>query len=229
MRSVPSKLYAYMKRLSAMNKFLKIIGELIGRILAYIWKPTFSEKGNAFVGHIYTGWLRNKFNHIGNDTIIAYKATNLKGCRNISIGACCQIEPHAQLTVWNSNAQLVLGDSCMLRQGIHISVCNSIVIGNNLLTGTNVLISDNSHGQSTFEDLSLPPLERLNFSKGGINIGNNVWLGNNVCVLSGAKIGNGVIVGANSVVTHDIPDYCIAVGVPAKVIRNINQKVKPNV
>lgn len=64
------------------------------------------------------------------------------------------------------------------------------------------------------------------YSKGGIVIGNNVWLGNNVCVLGGVTIRVGVIVivivAANSVVTHDIPKYCVAAGVPAKVIKNLN-------
>lgn len=72
------------------------------------------------------------------------------------------------------------------------------------------------------ELILLPPKQRMVYSKGGIVIGNNVWLGNNVCVLGGVTIRVGVIVAANSVVTHDIPKYCVAAGVPAKVIKNIN-------
>ncbi len=204
-----------------MNKLIKNIGELLGYSLAIVWKPTFSEMLHAFIGHVYTGWLRRSFDSIGKNTIIAYKAKNIRGYHNISIGANCQIEPQAQLTVWTPQALLVIGDNCMLRQGIHISVCDSVTIGNNLLTGTNVLISDNSHGRSTYEALQKPPLERNVFSKGSIRIGKNVWLGNNVCVLAGVKIGNGVIVGANSIVTHDIPSNSIAVGVPARIIKTM--------
>ena len=64
------------------------------------------------------------------------------------------------------------------------------------------------------------PYEREIVSKGKIVIGNNVWLGNNVCVMPGVTIGDGVVVGANSVVTKDVPPYCVAVGVPAKIIKD---------
>ena len=62
-------------------------------------------------------------------------------------------------------------------------------------------------------------------SKGETIIGNKVWLGDNVVVLSGVKIGNNSIIGANSVVTKDIPSFSIAVGSPAKVIKTISQEV----
>ena len=64
------------------------------------------------------------------------------------------------------------------------------------------------------------PYERTIFSKGKVVIGNYVWLGNNVCVMPGITIGDGVVVGANSVVTKDIPPYCVAAGVPAKIIKD---------
>ena len=57
------------------------------------------------------------------------------------------------------------------------------------------------------------------YSKGDIVIGHDVWIGTQSVILSGVKIGNGAIIGANSVVTEDIPDYAIAVGSPARVIR----------
>ena len=84
------------------------------------------------------------------------------------------------------------------------------------------MISDNSHGESIVSMLNINPQDRPLFSKGKVVIGNNVWLCNNVCVLSNVTIGNGVIVAANSVVTHDIPDNCIAAGVPAKIIKLID-------
>ena len=59
------------------------------------------------------------------------------------------------------------------------------------------------------------------YSKGGVIIGNGVWLGNNVCVMPGVRIGDGAVVGANSVVTHDVPPYTIVAGIPARII---NQK-----
>ena len=60
------------------------------------------------------------------------------------------------------------------------------------------------------------------FSK-EVTIGNDVWIGGNCVIMPGIKIGSGVVVGANSVVTKDIPDFCIALGSPAKVIRKVDR------
>lgn len=61
-----------------------------------------------------------------------------------------------------------------------------------------------------------------------IKIGNDVWLGDNVSILSGISIGNNVVVGAGAVVTKDIPDNSLAVGVPTKVIREIENDLEGN-
>ena len=90
-----------------------------------------------------------------------------------------------------------------------------------MLTGTNVLITDNAHGLTNYSSMQLPPRQRDVVSKGAVSIGDNVWLGNNVCVMPGVVIGNGVVVGSNSVVTHNIPPFCVAAGVPAKVIKSL--------
>ena len=63
-------------------------------------------------------------------------------------------------------------------------------------------------------------------SKGPVNIGKNVWTGTNVCIMPGVSIGNGAIIGANSVVTHDIPEAAVAVGAPARVVKIIGEKDK---
>ena len=96
-----------------------------------------------------------------------------------------------------------------------------IQIGDNLLTGNDVLISDNNHGQTVKDDLMIRPQDRPIHSKGEIIIGNNVWIGEKAVVLGNVKIGDGAIIAANSVVTHDVPAYSIAAGVPAKIIKQI--------
>lgn len=57
-------------------------------------------------------------------------------------------------------------------------------------------------------------------------IGNDVWIGTRVIIMPGVHIGNHVIIGANSVVTHDIPDYSVAPGSPARVVRNRKEEVR---
>ena len=64
------------------------------------------------------------------------------------------------------------------------------------------------------------PFERKIISKGPVIIGDNVWIGDKVTILSGVRIGNGVVVAANSVVTKDVPEYCVVAGNPARVIRS---------
>ena len=97
------------------------------------------------------------------------------------------------------------------------------MIGDNFLSGKWVTIVDNGHGETNQELLESPSQRKL-FSKGPVIIGKNVWLGDKVTVLPGVTIGDGVVVGANSVVTKDIPAYSVACGNPAKVIKTLMLK-----
>jgi len=76
-------------------------------------------------------------------------------------------------------------------------------------------LSDNLHG---YEDISIPPRDQPIIQKRDVTIGDDTWLGERVAVI-GAHIGKHCVIGANSVVTHDIPNYCVAVGAPAKIIK----------
>jgi acetyltransferase-like isoleucine patch superfamily enzyme len=96
---------------------------------------------------------------------------------------------------------------------------NKIIIGNNLLTGKWVTITDNAHGTTDKEALLSPPIERLLSSKGPVIIGNNVWIGDKATILPGVTIGDGAIIGANAVVTKDVPPYSVVVGNPARIIK----------
>ena len=176
---------------------------------------------------LYTYLCRHHFAHWGKGSHIAWKPMRLKGLKYVSVGDGTFIDAGVQLTAWDSHngnhytPSIVIGNRCAIRNNAHITAINSITIGDDLMTGTNVLITDNSHGQSTHEHMSLPFNERPLFSKGPVVIGNKVWLGNNVCVMPGVTIGDGAIIGANSVVTHDVPAYTVAAGIPAKVIKQL--------
>lgn len=149
----------------------------------------------------------------------------LIGTQYISIGKGSEIYNGIILTAWDRfNNQtftplIRIGENTKINEHNHISACNSIKIGNNVLTGRYVYISDNSHGATVSDQLDMHPLNRPLVSKGPVVIGDNVWIGEHACVLSGVTIGNGAIIAANAVVTHDIPAYALAGGVPAKIIK----------
>ena len=107
----------------------------------------------------------------------------------------------------------------MLTDYVQISCIDRIVLGDHLLVGQNVYISDNSHGNADATAIGTPPLERPLTSKGPVVIGKNVWIGRNSTILSGVTIGDNAIIGANSVVTRDVPENCVVAGSPAKPIK----------
>jgi len=117
--------------------------------------------------------------------------------------------------------RIVIGNNVSIESNCHIGAINSIYIGNNVLIASNVYISDHSHGQIVKKELVVPPISRNLSSKGEIKICDNVWIGDSVCILPGVTIGENSIIGANAVVTKDVPPNSVAVGVPAKIIKHI--------
>ena len=154
----------------------------------------------------------------------------LKGLEYITIGSGTYMGKGGILTAWDSYAgekwtpKIVIGKNCQIGEFAHITSCNSIEIGDNLLTGRYVYISDNAHGKTDFDLLGLHPALRPLHSKGSVKIGNNVWIGESVRILAGVTIGDGAVIGANSVVTKDVPAYCVVGGVPATVLKESKNK-----
>lgn len=114
---------------------------------------------------------------------------------------------------------LSIGNNVSMMDNCAVSCIRSIRIGDGVLCGANVFITDNFHGNNQKEDLIIQPSKRKLYSKGSVIIGDNVWIGRNVCIMPGVVIGNNSVIGANAVVTSNIPAGAIAAGVPARVIR----------
>lgn len=112
-----------------------------------------------------------------------------------------------------------MGDNCQLEgQG-------GLTIGDDVLLASRVFIGTTSHGKYVGERQDSPttkPNERKIYYQ-SVEIGNNCWIGNGVVILSGVTIGNGCIGGANSVITKNIPDECMVVGVPARIIKKYSK------
>ncbi len=89
-----------------------------------------------------------------------------------------------------------------------------------MLIGSNVLITDHSHGTTSEADLRLPPLLRPLADRGPVVIESNVWIGEGVCILPGVRVGTNAIIGANAVVTRDVPPGDVVGGIPARTIKS---------
>lgn len=142
----------------------------------------------------------------------------------LTTGFGCRLEVHP--VEKSEQKYLIFGNNVQLNDYVHIAAGEKVVIGNDVLIASRVFISDLNHGSYSGNNQDSPltkPNERLLSAK-PIYIKDNVWIGENVCVLAGVTIGQGSIVGSMSVVTKDIPDFSIAVGVPAKVIKQFDFK-----
>lgn len=142
---------------------------------------------------------------------------------NLTTGIGCRIEcfPVKQ----TDDKLLKFGKNVQINDYVHITAAYSVEIGNNVLMASKIYISDCSHGSyignSDDSDPRVTPTDRT-LSVKPVKIQDNVWLGEFVSVLPGVTIGEGTIVGANSVVTKSLPPYVIAVGAPAKPIKFYN-------
>jgi len=141
--------------------------------------------------------------------------------KHLTTGKNCRIEAYPE----SDKKVLIFGNNVQLNDNVHIAARSHVYIGDNVLIASRIFISDITHGsyrngvtQSSPE--SIPATRDLTSTP--VIIEENVWIGEGVCVLPGAHIGKGSIIGANSVVSKKIPSGCIAVGIPAKVIKKYN-------
>lgn len=188
---------------------------------------------NTGINHIRSkvGWImkKRKLKCCGLNSHVGYNLV-LKNPQYIEIGDNFSAGKDLKIEVWDKYKSMQsykmplisIGKNVSVMDNCQFSCCSSIFIGDGCLCGDNVFITDNYHGNNSFEQLSIPPADRPLFVKGEVYIGNNVWIGRNVCVMPGVSIGDGAVIGANSVVTKDVPAFSIAVGAPAKTIKKID-------
>lgn len=145
----------------------------------------------------------------------------LLGPENISIGEKVSIHKSVwlqSLPLTGKKCCLSIGDGCSIGDFNHIVATECISIEADVLTANSVYISDNLH---EYSNINIPVKKQPILQLRKVSIGRGSWLGEHVCVI-GASIGAHCVVGANSVVTHDVPDYCVVVGAPARVIKRYN-------
>ena len=179
---------------------------------------------NAFKRRFYSFGHRSGFGSkgFGNSCII-------KGTNRISIGQESWFGNQTEIIVYNQNDRTNTEPFLIIRNNVsctgrcRITCAGRITIGDSVLVAPDVFITDHNHGMNPeiAGGYSKQPLIVKD-----VHIEEGVWLGQRVCVLPGVTIGAHSIIGANSVVTHDIPPYSIAVGAPARVVKQWNTDLK---
>ena len=207
---------------------MKLFLLFFGRFCSYICPKFIIDKYKAVKIFFYTGFRSRFFQSIGKNSTLGINTVYI-GEQYITIGENTTIGNYGRLTAYDGHLssnkifmpQIRIGDNCCIGAQSHITAINKIQIGNNLLTGPRVLISDNSHGEPISDMLDIAPQSRPLYSKGPIIIEDNVWIGEGAMILSNVHIGRGVIIACNSVVVSDVPAYSVVAGSPAKIIKNL--------
>lgn len=167
------------------------------------------------------------FKNIGKRTIIKNPML-LKNIHNVSIGDNVFIRDHARIEcIVDKDKQiftphLIIGDGVSFEQRCHITAADTLVIGKNTLISFDVSIQDTDH---EYEDLNLPIADQpLKVSK--TSIGESCFIGSGAKIQAGTILGRHCVVGTNAVVRGTFPDYCVIVGVPAKIVKRYDEKNK---
>jgi acetyltransferase-like isoleucine patch superfamily enzyme len=120
---------------------------------------------------------------------------------------------------------IVIGDRVRFSDAVHITAINRIEIGNDVLFGSRVFVSDHNHGRYAGLGQSSPdeaPTLRALHSDGAVVIEDKVWIGDNVNIVGPVRIGSGSVIGANSVIRDDVPPRTIVAGAPARVLKSFD-------
>jgi acetyltransferase-like isoleucine patch superfamily enzyme len=124
--------------------------------------------------------------------------------------------------------KICIGNRVAFSKDVHITCIESVTIGDDVLFGSRVYVSDHNHGRYVGVHQSHPdepPADRVLSQGGPVSIGSNVWIGDNVVIIGPACIGNGAVVAANSVVKGDIAPFTMIAGAPAKPIKKFDREI----
>ncbi len=169
-------------------------------------------------------YYRVRLRKIGRKSHLLYPT--IDGFKHILIGDRVYINKGGWLACKSfsddKHPKLEIGDGTYVGRFSHIYSTKEIVIGRKVLIADKVYIADNLHD---YKNVNLPvidqPVQQLN----SVHIGDGSWLGENVCVI-GASVGRNAVVAANAVVTKDVPDFCVAAGVPAVIIKRYDPDLR---
>ena len=179
----------------------KIVRNFYRSIIWQIWSQRLNElgKGSRFEPQII--WHNPHGISIGSNVVIKSR---------------CRIEAIRMRNF--SGVRLSIGDNTILQQGCQVIAADRVTIGNNVLVAGKVLITDHDH---LYDHPTKPVALLRDLRTDPVTIEDGCWLGYGCAVLKGVTIGERSVIGSNAVVTHDIPPYSVAVGIPARVVKKI--------
>lgn len=174
---------------------------------------------------LFTLLCRHSFHQIGSGSVLL-PPIRLGGERWIQIGCQVFVGPNSWLQVMsnsspNRNPVITIGDETSIVGSCTITAVERVAIEPRVLMAGNVYISDHTHAHGSrtiaIKDQGVTKVSPVRICEGA-------WLGQNVVICPGVTVGKNAVVGANSVVRDDVPDFCVAAGTPAKVIRQIDEQ-----
>ncbi len=211
-----------------MTRMIRRLRRSLGRLTI-----TFHIEGRALRSKVFTTLARGAFAHVGLRTVLELPI-RLAGQAAISIGDDVYVGSGSWLQVLDSDSGtavrndrrgpvLEIGDGTSIAGGCTLSAAVSVRLGERVLFARNVYVSDHGHA---FEDTDRAVLDQGIARIAPVIIEDGAWLGENVVVCPGVIIGRGAVIGANSVVVEDVPDHSVAVGAPARVVREFGRVVE---
>ena len=167
---------------------------------------------------IFWGW---RFYSLGSRSVLG-RSLQVNNPRAVAIGSRVAIASQFILVDLCPSVKdvpkIIIGDGCTILYRFQCNAAQSVRIGQNVLIASNVLITDSDH---VVEPGGVPVTKNCKFITQPVRVEDNCWLGQNAVILKGVTIGHDSIVGANSVVTHDVPPCSVVAGNPARVIKRL--------
>ena len=211
-----------------MKKIVAVLVKIVSFPLAFIFNAKVSALVNAFVDSVYSKIIAARLQGARNLRVFG-RPVMITGGKHIIVGdnvEICRLARIDAITHYPNTDQhfepvLKLANNVVVQVSCHIGCINSVEIGEYTTMGARTYITDHTHGTVEPDDLKLPPRHRKLHSKGPVKIGKYVAIGEGCIILPGVTIGDHSVIGANAVVTKDIPPDSVAAGNPAKVLKQV--------
>lgn len=189
-------------------------------------KDKYTNNLNVFV-NTYLDLNTVKFYRFGQGIgaapgFMAHGAEGISIGNNVFFNTNCYVG--LMLNNFSGQPRIIIGDGCQLQRNLILGAANKVILKNSVLIGPNVFIADCGH---EYKNIGVPIMNQgVSSVTNTLCIESDCWIGANAVIVGNLTIGRGSVIGANSLVNRDVPDYCVAVGNPAKVIKAYDSRKK---